>query len=119
MDRKTAGILGEVAAAKSYRKAGYRLIASNFRTRMGEIDLIAKGKGQLIFAEVKTRAEGSAVLPREAVTAQKQRRIIAAAKGYLEKFGDDGCAIRFDVVEIYYRGDEVTRVERIENAFTA
>ena len=83
MDRKTAGILGEVAAAKAYRKAGYRLLASNFRPRHGEIALVAEGKGQLVFAEVKTRAEGSSVLPREEVTEQKQRRIIAAAKGYL------------------------------------
>ena len=119
MDRKTAGILGEVSAAKLYRKAGYRLLASNFRTRRGEIDLIAEKGDLLVFAEVKTRAEGSALLPREAVTAAKQSRIISAAKGYLEKFGDKDQRIRFDVVEIYYSGEEVTRIEQIENAFTA
>ena len=119
MDRKTAGIMGEVAAAKLYRKAGYQLLASNFRTRQGEIDLVAAGQGCLVFAEVKTREEGGLVTPREAVTPAKQRRIIAAAKGYLEKFGDSGRPIRFDVVEVYYSGDAVTRVEQIENAFTA
>lgn len=119
MDRKTAGILGEVAAAKFYRKSGYQLLASNFRTRTGEIDLIA-GKGNLlVFAEVKTRAEGSMLLPREAVTPAKQNRIISAAKGYLEKFGNAQQQIRFDVVEIYYQGEEITRIEQIENAFTA
>ncbi|MBC5579978.1 YraN family protein [Anaerofilum sp. BX8] len=119
MDRKTAGIMGEVAAAKLYRKAGYRLLASNFRTRQGEIDLVAEGAGCLVFAEVKTRAEGGIASPREAVTPAKQRRIVAAAKGYLEKFGDSGRPVRFDVVEVYYSGDAVTRVEQIENAFTA
>ena len=119
MDRKTAGIMGEVAAAKLYRKAGYQLLASNFRTRQGEIDLVAEGQGCLVFAEVKTREEGGLVTPREAVTPAKQHRIIAAAKGYLEKFGDSGRPIRFDVVEVYYSGDAVTRVEQIENAFTA
>ena len=80
---------------------------------------MAEGQGCLVFAEVKTREEGGLVTPREAVTPAKQRRIIAAAKGYLEKFGDSGRPIRFDVVEVYYSGDAVTRVEQIENAFTA
>lgn len=119
MDRKTAGILGEVAAAKFYRRAGFSLAASNYRTRFGEIDLVAENAHYLVFAEVKTRAENSMILPREAVTPAKQRRIIAAAQGYLEKFGDGGKQIRFDVIEVTHNGADVVRVEQIENAFTA
>ena len=59
MDRKTVGILGEVSAARFYRDAGYTLLASNYRTRQGEIDLIVQGRGILVFTEVKTRAEGN------------------------------------------------------------
>ena len=118
-EARLLGRWGEAQAAEWLRRRGYAVLAAGYRSRFGEIDLIAEGKGMLIFAEVKTRAEGSSILPREAVTSQKQRRIISAAKGFLEKFGDDGCNVRFDVVEVFYSGEKVSRVERIENAFTA
>ena len=119
MDRKTVGILGEVSAARFYRDAGYTLLASNYRTRQGEIDLIVQGQGILVFTEVKTRAEGSLVTPREAVTPAKQRRIVSAAAAYLEKFGSDDLPVRFDVIEVYYNDAGVTHLNCIEHAFEA
>ena len=119
MDRKTVGVLGEVFAAKYYRDAGYTLLASNYRTRQGEIDLVVQGFGLLVFVEVKTRAEGSLIAPREAVTPVKQRRIISTAAAYLEKFAGDDQPVRFDVVEVYYNDTGMTRLDCIEHAFEA
>ncbi|MDD2993734.1 MAG: putative endonuclease [Clostridiales bacterium] len=119
MDRKTVGVLGEVSAAKFYRDAGYTLLASNYRTRQGEIDLIVQGQSVLVFAEVKTRAEGSLLTPREAVTPAKQRRIVSTAAAYLEKFGSDNQPVRFDVIEVYYNDTGMTRLNCIEHAFEA
>ena len=93
--------MGERLAAAYYRRRGCRVLEMNFRTRRGEIDVIAQKGDMLIFAEVKTRDEAAAAQPAEAVTAQKRRRIVLAAQGYLllhpelaENF------MRFDVVEV-------------------
>ena len=89
-NKRQVGTEKENLAAEYLKKKGYFIIEKNYRVRQGEIDLVAEGQGCLVFAEVKTREEGGLVTPREAVTPAKQRRIIAAAKGYLEKFGDTG-----------------------------
>ena len=84
-ERKSArrGAMGERLAAVYYRRRGCRVLEMNFRTRRGEIDVIAQKGDMLIFAEVKTRDEAAAAQPAEAVTAQKRRRIVLAAQGYL------------------------------------
>ncbi|MFR1808460.1 MAG: YraN family protein [Pygmaiobacter massiliensis] len=117
MDRRQIGILGEVEAARHYRALGYELVAANFRTRQGEIDLIAEKNSCLVFIEVKTRTEGSLIEAREAVTRTKQRKLIAAAGAYLSSLLCEPKNIRFDVVEVYHRMGAVTRVSCIENAF--
>lgn len=111
--------MGERLAAAHYRRDGYRVLEMNFRTRQGEIDVIAQKGDKLIFAEVKTRSETAAAQPAEAVTAQKRRRIVLAAQGYLllhpelaESF------IRFDVVEVVVPCLGMPRLNCIENAFT-
>ncbi len=103
--------MGERLAAAYYRRRGCRVLEMNFRTRRGEIDVIAQKGDMLIFAEVKTRDE--------AVTAQKRRRIVLAAQGYLllhpelaENF------MRFDVVEVTVPRLGTPRLNCIENAFT-
>lgn len=99
MKRSETGKLGEAAAAKLLKHEGYEILATNYRTRFGEIDVIAKKDGFIVFAEVKTRTQGSMLLPREAVTPSKQRKIILAAQEYLMS----GCADlqpRFDVIEV-------------------
>lgn len=103
--------MGERLAAVYYRRRGCRVLEMNFRTRRGEIDVIAQKGDMLIFAEVKTRDE--------AVTAQKRRRIVLAAQGYLllhpelaENF------MRFDVVEVTVPRLGTPRLNCIENAFT-
>ena len=79
------GRKGEALAAKYYMRRGYLLLNHNYRTRMGELDLVLYKDGQLVFAEVKTRAGRMLDAPAAAVDARKQRRLILAAQYYLWK----------------------------------
>ena len=117
MDRRLTGILGEEAAARHYRGQGYELLTANYRTRQGEVDLIAQKNGCLVFVEVRTRKQGSMLTPGETVTPAKQRRLIAAAKAYLAQLGKEPQAIRFDVAQITCQNGRITDICCIENAF--
>ena len=94
------GAAGEVMAARFLRSKGYTILVSNYRTRFGEIDIIASDGQYIAFVEVKTRSEDSYYAPREAVTDMKQQRIIKTAGIYLHTFPTEP---RFDVVEIVPR----------------
>lgn len=116
---ESSGKTGEKLAAAWYRKHGYRIRELNFRTRQGEIDLIAENENFLIFAEVKTRCENSIASPAEFVTSAKQRRLILAAKGYLLQNPElENCMMRFDVVEVVLPESGKPKLNCIENAFT-
>ena len=117
MDRHGVGARGEALAAAWYCANGYQVLAKNYRTRFGEIDLVLEQDGCLIFCEVKTRskrAPGTAAL---AVTKQKQKRIIKAVQGFLMQNRISDPLIRFDVAEVYYDCQSAD-VNVIENAFT-
>ena len=75
MNRAETGRRGEAATARWYQKQGCRLLAHNFHTRMGELDVVVQEPdGTIVICEVKTRAEGSLASPAEAVDRPKQRR---------------------------------------------
>ena len=117
--KKLLGDWGEAYTAAHLRRQGYAIVASQFRCRMGEIDLIARKDGVLCFVEVKTRSNLACGLPREYVTAAKQERIRKTAAFYLMEKGLD-CPVRFDVAEVYTDGAHspaATHIEYIENAF--
>ena len=99
MTRREIGDAGEHFAAKLYRKAGYEIAARNYACRFGEIDIICENAEYIVFAEVKARELSSAYLPREAVTPQKQRRIVRSAEHYLMQHPSEKQP-RFDVVEL-------------------
>jgi len=114
---KAAGDRGEAEVAKYLRKKGYTLLASQWRCRFGELDLVAKSKrGIICFVEVKLRSTGSIGLPREFVDERKRERLRKAAAMYLSTHEMDAPA-RFDVAEVYVEKDGVLRVEYLENAF--
>ena len=115
--QKTFGKLGEDCAATYLEAAGYTIVARNFRIRSAEIDIIAQRDNVLVFVEVKARSNTLHGLPSEAVTLRKQKKIIEAAGVFLqdERFCD--CACRFDVVEVYLRGEHAEEINHIENAF--
>ncbi|MBR4549271.1 MAG: YraN family protein [Oscillospiraceae bacterium] len=118
METKTLGNFGEEQAARFLRRRGYRIVERNFRCRQGEIDLIAEGRGFLVFVEVKLRKDERFAEAREFVTAAKQRRILAAAQLWLTQHETDRQP-RFDVVEVYAPQGEKgpVRIEHIEDAF--
>lgn len=100
MNRAETGAKGEAVAARYYQKQGYLLLGHNYRTRLGELDLILYREGLLVFCEVKTRQRNSRVSGLEAVDIHKQRRLIAAAQQYLQNSPYRECAVRFDVAEV-------------------
>ena len=113
---QSAGNRGEAAAARCLRQRGYTLLASQWRCRFGELDLVAQDRrGTLCIVEVKLRGVGSIALPREFVDSRKQQRLRSAAELYLASVGLDA-PVRFDVAEVYDEGGSL-RIEYIENAF--
>jgi putative endonuclease len=110
------GKKSERLAAEYLRRKGYRIIETNYRSPMGEIDIIAKEKGTLVFVEVKARRSNRFGSPKGAVTPAKQRKISMAALDYLKRFGQDDTRARFDVVAIDIKADK-TDIEVVKNAF--
>jgi len=111
------GAQGEQVAAKYLESKGCEVISRNYHSSYGEIDLIVKDGEYLVFAEVKTRKPDALVSPAEAVTPQKQKKIIRTALMFLS---ENGMSLqpRFDVIEVVKDGEKF-KVRRIENAFTA
>jgi putative endonuclease len=117
MDERSAlGRTGEDLAARLYVGDGYRVVARNFRSRQGEIDLIAARDRTLVFCEVKTRRTDYFGTPAEAVTFAKRARLKRLAAEWLSRNPAPGMSMRFDIVSVLADGRE-TRVERLEDAF--
>jgi putative endonuclease len=109
--RRADGERGENAALAFLENLGYTLVERNFQTRYGEIDLILRDGGTLVFCEVKLRRSTSFGEPVEAVTPAKQAKLRLVAEEYLSKREPEFEELRFDVVGILRRGaDEVTHV---------
>ncbi|MCD7841769.1 MAG: YraN family protein [Lachnospiraceae bacterium] len=106
MNKRAVGTEYEALAAAFLEKRGYRIICRNYRCRMGEIDLIARHEGYLVFIEVKYRANGRDGSALEAVDSRKQQRIIRVARWYLmERHMPEDFPVRFDVVA--FDGDQI------------
>ena len=115
--QKIFGKLGEDAAARFLEAKGYEIVARNFRIRSAEIDIIAQRDGVIVFVEVKARSNIRHGLPAEAVDFHKQKKIVSAASMFLQDENFCECACRFDVIEIFLRGELVEEINHIENAF--
>ena len=114
---RVLGDRGERAAARFLRRKGMRIWMRGYRTRTGEIDLIARDGDTLVFVEVKSRRRG---VPAEAVTPEKERRITLAALHFLRRHRVLEVRSRFDIVAIVWpdeRGEP--EIEHIPNAFEA
>ena len=112
-NRRRVGTEQEIKVQEYLQTQGYEIVARNFFTKHGEIDIIAKKEGYLIFIEVKYRADERFGAPEEAVDYRKQKKIIAAAQYYMYKSRipfDTPC--RFDVAGVM--GEEIRITE---NAF--
>ena len=119
MDSGRLGRWGETLAAEYLRAKQYEIIGANYRTRHGEIDIIATCGGYVAFVEVKLRKNRRFADAREFVTPLKRQKILAAAQMWLSE-NETGLQPRFDVIEIYAPlGEKTPRMEiyHIEDAF--
>jgi len=116
-DAQDTGKTGEKEALKFLKKSGYRILEKNFRTRFGEIDLIAKDNNTVVFVEVKTRTGDGFGLPKDAVTLRKKRHILMVSKEYLasKDILPNDVSVRFDVIGVKLNGK--VRLEHIKDAF--
>ena len=113
------GQRGEALAAKQMEKMGYEILERNFHALKGEIDIIAKKDGVIVFTEVKYRQNEEMGTPGEAVNYRKQQHIIRAAKAYIAQncLQEMGYDFRFDVAEVL-RQDGQTYFRYTEDAFS-
>jgi putative endonuclease len=109
---------GESLAVRALEREGYAVLARRYRTRLGEIDVIARDGRCLVFVEVKARQHYHCGRPDEQITVRKQRKIVAIARLFLARTPVDADACRFDVVSVSME-DGHPRVEIIRNAFDA
>jgi putative endonuclease len=113
---KQKGDRGEEQAVRHLETAGYGIIARNWRTRRGEIDIIAAKGDFLVFAEVKTLSHGGFDTLERVLDARKQKRIIETAKCFLSSYRQYSTSyIRFDVLVVNAPDSPVLH---IENAFS-
>lgn len=110
--------MGEDLACAELRRRGYAILARRYRTRHGEIDIIARHEGAIVFIEVKARRDEAYGGGGAAVTEWKQQRIVRMATDYLARRGllDEPC--RFDVVTVDFEGGRPC-LEVYTHAFTA
>lgn len=123
------GAAGEVLAARFLHDKGYEILTANYACRFGEIDIIARDGRYIAFVEVKTRGETSLYMPREAVTAEKRKRLVKTALLFLQAHQEDVKAFcgaelqpRFDVVEVYTSSQcplEAREINHIVGAYEA
>ena len=119
LKNKLTGQCGEDAAVALLKKKGYKIVERNYSNKLGEIDIIAKNKEDLIFVEVKTRKSEKFGTPAEAVTYYKKQKIVNTAKWYLLTNPTE-LNIRFDVIEVYgvfdgtiFKLDEINHYEQV------
>lgn len=114
--RQEFGKKSEHLAAAALKKRGYKILETNYRTRFGEIDIIARDKNTLVFIEVKARKSKRYGNPKLAVTPKKQKTISMVALSYLQSKDMMESKARFDVVAIMDMGDRPV-IEIVKNAF--
>ena len=117
-DNKEIGKLGERLAADFLQKRGYEIIDKNFTCPVGEIDLVARDNGTVVFIEVKSRSSNRFGLPIEAVDFHKRRKMVQVALFYMKKNNLSGFGLRFDIVSVLInRQEEKALLNLTKNAF--
>lgn len=115
MDSITYGKKCEIIACNFLKKKGYEVLQTNYKNKIGEIDIICRDKEYIVFVEVKGRHSRLFGDPLEAVNLQKQFKIRQVATGYLLKEKKMNSSVRFDVISVL--GDEDYEIRHIINAF--
>jgi len=113
VNNRASGELGEEIASRYLTRKGYQVVERNYRTRRGELDLIARRGDTLVIVEVKLRRTAAYGDPLDAVTPRKQRSVRLMTEEYLSERDPDYRELRFDVLGILLRTNrpEITHVE--------
>ena len=114
--RQKFGKFGENLAARHLKKLGYKIICKNYRTKLGEIDIIAKEEDTIVFVEVKSRRTSTFGSPKYSITKKKQQQISKTALYYLKETNQSNVSARFDVVTVS-SVNKKHDIEVIKNAF--
>src|SRR5207237_9744526 len=114
--RDPMGERGENIAATHLQRKGLRILSRNYKTPVGEIDIVARDGQTLVFVEVKTRAYDDPT-PEEQINPAKMNQMTKAAKTYLGRYGQPQPPARFDVVAVIWPEGKEPVIRHIENAF--
>lgn len=115
---KLLGDQGERTAVRFLKQQGYSILARQYRTDLGEIDIIALDGETIVFVEVKTRKNNSKGEPFEAVTQQKQSQLTRLASSFLKKQQRLTHPARFDIISILWLSEQSTpEIQHFQNAF--
>ena len=121
MDKQDKGKLGEDAVCEMLRKKGHEILSRNYRKRVGEIDIISRKDGFIVFTEVKTRKRNSCYNGLEAVDERKRVKIVLTADAYLTEY-QPVLQPRYDICEVEItqgKAPHVISIHHYEDAFTA
>ena len=113
------GKRGEDLAYRLLINLGMEVLQRNYLGKTGEIDIVARDGSILCFIEVKTRRRSARSRPADAVTKEKQKRIIRTAKSYLRQIGNPGIIYRFDIVELVVNGHKPIEGRYWPNEFSS
>jgi putative endonuclease len=119
MTRQELGILGENLAVEELTRRGYAILERRYRTRYGEIDIVAEEQGTIVFVEVKAREDATFGTAAEQVTTHKQRKVASRAVEYLARKRVTDRPCRFDVVAIDCAGTAEQTITVYAHAFDA
>ncbi len=119
LDRNSLGKSGEDCACRELEGCGYAILARRYRSRFGEIDIVAREGEIIVFVEVKARTSDGYVEPAEAVTLSKQSRVAAIVEDYLARRRLRQVPCRFNVVAVALGTDGRPVVEVFQSAFDA
>lgn len=117
MDRQLRGRLAENAAAHYLKEQGYQIVERNFRSALGEIDIIAEEDDYLVFVEVRSKKNSECGLPQETVNWKKQAQVKRMASQYLNNKSAWHRNCRFDVVGVLFDNATIQSLELIKDAF--
>ncbi|MBI4058663.1 YraN family protein [Candidatus Microgenomates bacterium] len=115
MPNLALGKAGEDYALQLLKKQGYKIIARNFRSKFGEIDIVAQHNKELVFIEVKTRWSKRFGVPEEAVTLRKLQHLTRAAEYFKLRNPQTPAVMRFDVVSIEIKNGIVVDARVLQN----
>lgn len=120
-NRQRIGRAGEAEARRRLESQGYNILAANWRTKQGEIDLIARDGHRLVFIEVRSRSSASGAkygTPAESVDLRKKRRLRLLAQKYMQLTSQQHASVRFDVIAVTIGDeDDITDYKHYEAAF--